>query len=478
MMLSNESNEVPCIYDFIPPKFLKKYDNPNFNAHHISVPFRMLVVGSSGAGKTQVVCHILEKMKNTFGNIKIFTRNKSEPIYEWLEDKIPSTHLQICENLNDLPSLSKSKDGTIKGFDSDLQHLVIFDDLCLEKDQSGIAEYFIRSRKIAKGISLMYLTQSYYKVPKTIRINLNYCVIKKLACMRDLNMIMSEYNLGIEKDRMLKIYKYCTLKKTDFLFLDLDAPPEKRFRHNLLEVIDIDDIGNTEEPKEPKEPKKEQKEQKEIEGNGLLNGLMNKGLSLKAQRYLKLFGDVPIISLSCVRNKVNGIITKTLNTLSGQNFDTLFHLGMWIQLDNKKKFIVEKNATVNIDVKTRLNTDQEQQQVNIEPGLTLNKMFENALNEIGANKLLSYSAYDKNCQQFVIDMLNSSKILSNSVYEFVKQDTDSLFENKPIIRKITNSITDLGAVADNFIDKTTTPLYMNGGSVVVKKVCYSDVDML
>ena len=209
----------------------------------------------------------------------------------------------------------------------------------------------------------------------------------------------------------------------------------------------------------------------ETSGSGILDAFINKGLSAKAQRYLKTYGNVQIVSIYCVRNKVNGLITETLNTLSGQNFDKLFHLGMWIELENKKKFIVEKNASVNIDIKRSLNSNQEQFPVNIQQVLSLNKMFENALNQVGQTKLFSYSAYDKNCQQFVMDMLRSSNLLTEPVKNFVKQETDSLFENKPIIRKITNSVTDLGAVADNIVDKVTTPLFA-GGSVVVKSVDY------
>ena len=96
----------------------------------------MLIVGSSGAGKSQLIVHILNKMKNTFGNIKLFCRNKDEPIYNYIADKIPATHLQIYEGIEKLPSLTKDKNGEIKDFDKDLQHLVIFDDLVSVSNES------------------------------------------------------------------------------------------------------------------------------------------------------------------------------------------------------------------------------------------------------------------------------------------------------------------------------------------------------
>lgn len=240
-------NSVPNIYKHIPKKYIKKYHNPHYDDHKLNHPFRMVIVGASGAGKTQLVVHILSKMRSTFSNVYIYTKNKDESIYQWLEEKIPSG-LTIKEGLDEVPNLSKDKNGVVKGFEkADEQSLVIFDDLVLERDQSKIEQMFIRGRKIAGGISIMYLTQSYFKVPKTIRINCTYIILKKLASTRDLNLILSDYNLGVSKETMLEIYKYCTRIKEEFLLLDLDAVPEQRFRRNLLEIIDIDTFN----PKKP-----------------------------------------------------------------------------------------------------------------------------------------------------------------------------------------------------------------------------------
>jgi len=240
--MSARDNSVPNIYKSIPEKFIKKYHNPHYEDHQLNHPFRMVIVGASGAGKTQLVCHILSKMKNTFSNVYVYTKNKDEPIYQWLESKLASSHLRIEEGIDNLPSLQKNKDNKVVGFEKNEQSLIVFDDLCLMKDQSKIEEYFIRGRKIAGGLSIMYLTQSYFKVPKTIRINCTYIILKKLASTRDLNLILSDYNLGVNRDTLLNIYKYCTKIKEDFLLLDLDAVPEERFRHNLLEVLNIDDF--------------------------------------------------------------------------------------------------------------------------------------------------------------------------------------------------------------------------------------------
>ena len=69
--------------------------------------------------------------------------------------------IQIHENLSEL------KD--VNSYNADENHLVIFDDLVLTKDQSKISEFFSRGWK--HGVSLIYLSQSYFDIPKMVRLN-------------------------------------------------------------------------------------------------------------------------------------------------------------------------------------------------------------------------------------------------------------------------------------------------------------------
>lgn len=233
---SNEVNEVMNIYKVMPNKFKPKYNNPNYENHHIDIPFRILIVGASGSMKTTVAVDLMRRMNNTFGNIKIITKAQ-EPIYDYLKSLIPPSHLQITEGITTTPDLRDfEEDDEMK----ELQHLVIFDDLVLEDHKLQnrlITPYFIRGRKIAKGINTIYITQSYYQTPSTIRKNLTHIIIKKLANNRDLMRILSEYNLGLDKDTLLRMYNYCCRENQDFLMVDLGAPAESKFRRNYLEIL-------------------------------------------------------------------------------------------------------------------------------------------------------------------------------------------------------------------------------------------------
>ena len=213
-------------------KYLSKSDNPNIHLHGINrLAFRMVVNAPSGSGKSNMIVNLIElfsKGEGTFSTIEIFCRCKDEPLYQYLADKTKGA-IKIYENLTELKDINT--------YDKTENHLIVFDDLCLEKDQSKISEFFLRGRK--QGVSLIYLSQSFYQIPKMIRLNSNYLVILKLGQKRNLNMIMSELSLGVTKDQLLKIYNYATRDKFSVLIVDLDqADINKKFRKNFLDVIE------------------------------------------------------------------------------------------------------------------------------------------------------------------------------------------------------------------------------------------------
>lgn len=218
-------------YKKIPSKYLTKSHNPNYHIHGLKVPFRMLIIGSSGAGKTQTLLNIIHNMGDTFHDIYIVTKNKNEPLYEYLEDKLGKHGLSVVEGIDNAPDLDKD-------INKEDQTLIIMDDLVLERNQRILEEYFLRARK--QNCSLIYISQSYFAVPQMIRKNLTYLVIKQLANLPDLFRILREYSLGVDKKQLMKIYEDSTKdNKQDFLLVDLDAEPKDRFRKNFNDVYDL-----------------------------------------------------------------------------------------------------------------------------------------------------------------------------------------------------------------------------------------------
>jgi hypothetical protein len=234
-MPKKSSSDVPTgkienLYEKIPKELLDKVDNPNFNIHHLKLPFRMCIVAPSGSGKTNFLVNLLSMFsvgKGTFASITIITKNADEPLYKWIKGK--SDQIVIKEGLGNTPPLDK--------FDKDLNHLVVWDDLVLSKDLSMVENYYIRARKL--NTSVIFISQSYFKIPKIIRNNCSYMVLLKLSGNREVNMILSEFGLGVSKEELLELYEYATREKFSPLLIDMEADKYNRFRKGLNEIIGI-----------------------------------------------------------------------------------------------------------------------------------------------------------------------------------------------------------------------------------------------
>ena len=164
----------------------------------------------------------------SFSSIQIITKNADEPLYRWI-GKVSDGQITIKEGLSNTPQLDK--------MDKELNHLVVWDDLVLSKDLSMVETFYIRARKM--NCSVIFISQSFFKIPKIIRNNCSYMVLLKLSGNREVNMILSEFGLGITKDELLDLYKYATAEKFSPLVIDMEEDASKRFRKGLLEILNI-----------------------------------------------------------------------------------------------------------------------------------------------------------------------------------------------------------------------------------------------
>lgn len=232
-----KASKVINFYEKMPKEMLDNAVNPNFDLHHIKLPFRMVIVAPSGSGKTNFLANLLyvfcSGSKGTFADITIITKNADEPIYNFLTKETDGA-ISVVEGIEKLPNLDK--------MDKKQNHLVVFDDLQLLKNQDPIMNYYIRARK--KNCSVCYLAQNYYQIPKIIRCNCSYLAILKLSGARDARMILAELGLGLEKDQMIKMYEYSTDTKFSPFLIDMEEVQDmtKKFRKGLDEYLDPADF--------------------------------------------------------------------------------------------------------------------------------------------------------------------------------------------------------------------------------------------
>ena len=119
--------------------------------------------------------------------------------------------------------------------------LIVFDDIIDDimrnkKFQSTIKKFFIRCRKL--NISLVFISQSYFSVPKGVRLNSTHYLIMKINNKRELQNIATNHSGDIDYKDFIKIYRKCTKEPYYFLTIDTTLPSTNtlRFRKNLFDT--------------------------------------------------------------------------------------------------------------------------------------------------------------------------------------------------------------------------------------------------
>ena len=96
-------------------------------------------------------------------------------------------------------------------------------------------ELFLRCRKL--NISLCFITQSYFSVPKYVRLNCTHHVIFELNNKRELQNIFINHSADIDYIDSVKIYRDCRKEPYNFLTIDTAQPVYERFKKNFNDLL-------------------------------------------------------------------------------------------------------------------------------------------------------------------------------------------------------------------------------------------------
>ena len=120
--------------------------------------------------------------------------------------------------------------------------LIVFHDMVADMINSKklnpvVTELFIRGRKF--NSSLVFITQSYIKVPKDVRLNSTHFFIMKIPNKRELQQIALNHSSDIEFKDFIKICKKYSTQPCSFLVSDtlLSSDNPWGFRKDLLKEI-------------------------------------------------------------------------------------------------------------------------------------------------------------------------------------------------------------------------------------------------
>ena len=209
-------------------------------------PYRILIIGGSGSGKTNALINLINKQKD-IDKIYLYAKDLSEPKYEYLIKKRENVGIKHVSNPNAFIECSNTMDDVYKNIhdynlSSRRKILIVFDDMIADimankKFQALIKELFIRCKKL--NISLVFITQSYFSVPKDVRLNSTHHLIMKINSKRELQNIAINHSADIDYQDFIKIYRECTKEPYNFLTIDTTLPASDplRFRKNLFESL-------------------------------------------------------------------------------------------------------------------------------------------------------------------------------------------------------------------------------------------------
>ena len=150
----------------------------------------MLINGPSGSGKTNALLNLIQKQNNEtlIDKIYLYAKDLSEPKYQFLIKKcedagiknlnVPSAFIEYSNTIDDVYSNINDYNPKTKR-----KILIVFDDMIADimtnkRFQAIIKELFIRCRKL--NISLVFITQCYFGVPKEVRLNSTHYLLMKI----------------------------------------------------------------------------------------------------------------------------------------------------------------------------------------------------------------------------------------------------------------------------------------------------------
>jgi DNA adenine methylase len=187
----------------------------------------------------------------------------------------------------------------------------------------------------------------------------------------------------------------------------------------------------------------------------------------RMRKIIQKYGDKEITRMFACRTPLPALLTSALNAVSLGEFgkkwgdlpyDKLFHLDLRVDVledPNSSKIqtiLLEKNEVLNSALNPTKSKTTECELISVFPRpMTLNKMLAGA-QKIQGDKFFTYSAYNNNCQDFVMALLRGVKAGTQENYDFIKQNTRELFKNLPGTRKFANTVTDTLATFSTIIE--------------------------
>ena len=206
----------------------------------------MLTIGPSGSDKTNTLLHLINNF-HPIDKIYLYAKDTDEKKYQFLINKREQAGIKNVNNphafieyLNDMDDLLDNMNNYNKNRDKKV--LIIFVDIIAdimrsEKFKAIVKKLFIRYRKL--NISIVFITQSYFRTPKVARLNATHYILMKIGSKKEFKNIAEENSGHLDFKDFLKIYNYRTKEPYSFMMIDTRPNATMPFKKNFDEPIDL-----------------------------------------------------------------------------------------------------------------------------------------------------------------------------------------------------------------------------------------------
>ena len=199
--------------------------------------------------------HILLIIGNVLLNL-IENQSDIDKIYFYAKDPYEAKHQYLINNREKV-GLKRFNDSKAQKYSNDTRNvyknincykenkvLIVFDDMIADmihnkKLNSIVTELFIRGSKLN---IFLFITQSYFKVPKDVRLNTSHFFISKIPNKRQLREIAINHSSDISTKNFINIYRKCTAESYSFFVNDTTLAPENPLRFRNLFSIECNSI--------------------------------------------------------------------------------------------------------------------------------------------------------------------------------------------------------------------------------------------
>ena len=167
-------------------------------------PYRILIVGGSGSGKINAFFNLINSQPD-IDKIYLYAKDPYKAKYQYLINKSERVGLDHCDDSQAFMEYSNGMQDVYKNIEDynprkNRKVLLVFDDMIADminnkKLNPIVTELFITGRKF--NISIVFINQSNFKVPKDVRLNSTHFFIIKVPNKRKLQQTALNHSSDI-----------------------------------------------------------------------------------------------------------------------------------------------------------------------------------------------------------------------------------------------------------------------------------------